>query len=79
MQVPYEYHRSQTLASKFALLALTQRQLIFRVIASASVAIPLKEYAVCTPYFFPTDCRGRYAPYSTIKANALQNLTVLAF
>ena len=40
----------------------SQRQLIFRVIASASVAIPLKEYAVYTPYFVPTDCRGRYAP-----------------
>ena len=43
MRVPYEYLRSQTLASKFALLALTQRQLIFRVIASASVAIPLNK------------------------------------
>ena len=31
----------------------SQRQLNFRVIASVSVAIPLKKYAVNTPYFTP--------------------------
>ena len=34
MQVPYEYHRSQTLASKFALLTLTQRRFIVFVDSS---------------------------------------------
>ena len=36
MQVPYEYRRSQTLASKFARSALTQRQIKKYVILSAS-------------------------------------------
>ena len=34
MQVPYEYRRSQTLASKFARSALTQRQFIKQVDSS---------------------------------------------
>ena len=68
MQVPYEYRRSQTLASKFALLALTQRQLIFRVIASASVAIPLSKvrgiYSVLYSDGLP---RSRCSPAKTKK------------
>ena len=34
MQVPYEYRRSQTLASKFAHSTLTQRQFIMLVDSS---------------------------------------------
>ena len=34
----------------------------YTVIASDSVAIPLKKYAAYTPYFIPRDCRSRYAP-----------------
>ena len=54
--MPYGNTPSREIAS-----LRSQRQLIFRVIASVSVAISLKEYAVYTPYFVPTDCRGRFA------------------
>ena len=43
--------------------ASSQRQLNFRVIASVSVAIPLKKYAAYTPTVIPTDCRGRCTQY----------------
>ena len=48
MQVPYEYHRSQTLASKFALLTLTQRQYV-RLVDSSVGYFADAQYDVKSP------------------------------
>ena len=47
MQVPYEYRRSQTLASKFAHSALTQRQIKKCVILSVAKYPTTKVRSIC--------------------------------
>ena len=58
MQVPYEYLRSQTLASKFARLALTQRQYI-RLVDSSVGYFANAQYDVRSP--IGTSCHFAYA------------------
>ena len=51
-----------TFAVKYPSFPRTVARLKFSVIASDSVAIPLKKYAVYTLHFIPRDCRGRFYP-----------------
>ena len=46
---------SREFASSLRFLAKTVKFLCHR---ERSVAIPLRKYAICTPFFIPTDCRG---------------------
>ena len=58
MQVPYEYRRSQTLASKFAHSTLTQRQFIMLVDSSVGY-FACAQYDVRSP--IGTSCHFAYA------------------
>ena len=56
---------SREFASSLRFLAKTVKFLCHR---ERSVAIPLRKYAICTPFFIPTDCRGTSCLATTIKA-----------